>query len=104
MHDWYMTSYALLSKAVHTEVRQLDAYLKRDEFEDVKALEYAPSLDEIPLLALTATHLILIAASAFDKTFDIGFGPKGDAHIKSVEESLRSLDEGATAPTTQPPA
>lgn len=98
MHDWYTTNYALLSNIVHTAVRDLDVYLKLDGVGEVRELVYAPSLKEIPQLLLTAAHLILIAASAFDKTFGINFGPKGDAHSKWVEEGFRALNEGQAPP------
>jgi hypothetical protein len=91
MHDWYTTNYALLSKAVHTQVRDLEAYLKQGASGDIQELDYAPSMDEIPLLILTAAHLALIAASAFDKTFALGFGPKGNKLSKFVESGFRSL-------------
>lgn len=103
MHDWYITSYALLSKAVHTAVRQLEAYLKLDAVGEVKELIYAPSLEQIPELLLTAAHLVLIATSAFDKLFGLNFGPKGDAHNKFVEEVFRALNKAGAAPADQHP-
>jgi Family of unknown function (DUF5677) len=103
MHDWYTTNYALLSMAAHTAVRELDAYLTLDADGEIKGLNYAPSLEEIPHLVLTAVHLILIAASAFDRTFGIGFVPKGDEHRKFVEEGIRALGPPQTAPEPPPP-
>jgi hypothetical protein len=97
MEDWYVTNYALLSQSVHTSVRDLEAYLTLDQSGELKALEYAPSLHEIPELALTAAHLILIAASAFDKVFETGFDPKGDPHTKFVAEGFRALNEAQAA-------
>lgn len=93
MHDWYTTNYALLSKAVHTQVRELEAYLKLGESGEIQKLHYAPSMNEIPLLILTAAHCLLIGASAFDKTFEMGFGPKGDEHSKFVAAGFQALDE-----------
>jgi 2-oxo-4-hydroxy-4-carboxy--5-ureidoimidazoline (OHCU) decarboxylase len=97
MHDWYATNYTLLSQAVHTQVRDLEAYLKFDQSGEIKELEYAPSLEEIPELALTAAHLMLIAASAFDKVFAIGFGQKADSHTKFVAEAFQALNEAEAA-------
>jgi hypothetical protein len=97
MHDWYATNYTLLSQAVHTQVRDLEAYLKFDQSGEIKELEYAPSLEEIPELALTAAHLMLIAASAFDKVFAIGFGQRGDSHTKFVAEGFQALNEAEAA-------
>lgn len=93
MHDWYTTNYALLSKAVHTQARELEAYLKVGESGKVESFHYAPAMDEIPYLILTAAHCLLIGASAFDKTFEMGFGPKGDEHVKFVESGFRTLDQ-----------
>jgi uncharacterized protein DUF5677 len=98
MEDWYSTHYAMLSKAAHTAVRELDSYLRLDAAGEIQALETAPSLEEIPDLLLTAAHLILIAASAFDKVFGVKFGLKGDAHIKFIEEKIRALGPASSAP------
>lgn len=95
MHDWYVTNYALLSKAVHTQVRELEAYLKIGKSGEIEQLRYAPSMDEIPLLILTAAHSLLIGASAFDKKFEVGFGPTGDGHNKFIEAQFRTLDTQA---------
>lgn len=93
MHDWYITNYALLSKAVHTQVRDLEAYLRIGESGEIEEFHYAPGMDDIPLLILTAAHCLLIGASAFDGTFELGFGPKGDEHSQIVEAGFRALDE-----------
>lgn len=93
MHDWYTTNYTLLSKAVHTEVDELEAYLDLGESGEIEQFHYAPSMEEIPLLILTAAHCLLIGASAFDKTFEMAFGLKGDQHSKFVEAGFRALDE-----------
>jgi hypothetical protein len=92
MHDWYTTNYRLLSKAAHTQIRDLEAYLIQGASGDIQELDYAPSMDEIPLLILTAAYLLLIAASAFDKTFELGFGPKGDELFKFVDSGFRALE------------
>lgn len=91
MHDWYITHYSLLSKAAHTQVRELEAYLESRR--EIQELHYAPSMDEIPQLILVAAQLILIGASAFDKTFEIGFGSKGDRHTEFIEAGFRHLNE-----------
>ncbi|WP_378074786.1 DUF5677 domain-containing protein [Chelativorans intermedius] len=93
MHDWYITNYALLSKAVHTQVRDLEAYLRIGESCEIEEFHYAPGMDDIPLLILTAAHCLLIGASAFDGEFELGFGPKGELHSKMVEAGFRALDE-----------
>ncbi|NKK60713.1 hypothetical protein GFM44_33315 [Rhizobium leguminosarum bv. viciae] len=94
MHDWYITNYSLLSKAVHTQVRELEDYLKLGNSDEIQQLHYAPSMDELPLLIHTAAHCVLIAVSAFDKEFEMGFGPKGDEHAKFVDAAFRAIDDG----------
>lgn len=100
MHDWYTTNYALLSQAVHTPVRELEDYLELGESGEIRQFNYAPSMNDIPLLLLTATHSLLIAASAFDKRFEVGFGPKGDKHIKFVEDGFRTLNDDDSLPAS----
>ncbi|MGO7022724.1 DUF5677 domain-containing protein [Rhizobium johnstonii] len=94
MHEWYITQYTLLSDAIHTPVRELETYLTLGENGEIAQLHYAPAMDEIPLLLLTAAHCLLIAASSFDKIFEIDFGPKGDEHNRFVEAGFRAVDEG----------
>jgi hypothetical protein len=97
MHDWYTTNYALLSKAIHTNVRQLEAYLSLDEFGEIRGFTYAHSMEEIPDLILTAAHCILLGAAAVAETFEIDFQIKGNGHLKFVEAGFRSLNEGPAA-------
>lgn len=92
MHDWYLTNYALLNKAVHTSVRELEDYLKIGNSGEIQQFRYAPSMHELPLLILTAAHCVLIAAWAFDKEFEMGFGPKGSEHTKFVNASFQAVD------------
>jgi len=93
MHEWYTTHYALLSKATHTNVRELESYLSFDEAGEVRSLTYAPSLEEIPLLILTAAQCILLGAAAFAGTFGLDFQAKGNEHVKFVEAGFRALNE-----------
>jgi Family of unknown function (DUF5677) len=92
MHEWYTTHYALLSKATHTSVRELESYLSLDEAGEVRSLTYAPSMEDIPLLILTAAHCILLGAAAFAATFELDFRAKGDEHVKFIEAGFRSLN------------
>lgn len=85
MHDWYTTEYAMLSKATHTNVRELEAYLSLDESGETRSLDYAPSIEEIPDLVLTVAHCILLAANAVARTFDMDFQTKGSEHLKFIK-------------------
>lgn len=86
LHEWYITHYTLLSKAVHTQVGDLDRYLDLGDNHEVRKLIYAPSIDEVPHLVSIASEILLIAASAFDQTFNVGFGLK----IEELNELLDS--------------
>lgn len=93
MHEWYTTHYALLSKATHTSVRELESYLCLDQAGEVRSLTYAPSMEDIPLLVLTAAHCILLGAAAFAGTFELDFQAKGSEHVKFIEATFQSLNE-----------
>lgn len=92
MHDWYMTHYALLSDATHSNVRDLESYLSIDKAGEARSIVYAPSLDEIPLMILTAAHSVLLGADAFAATFALNFQIKGDGHVKFVDAAFRKLN------------
>jgi hypothetical protein len=94
MHDWYTTVYALLSKATHTNVRQLEAYRSLDESGEIRGLTYAPSIDEIPHLILTAAHCILLAADALAALFEIDFQARMREHLAFIEASIGTLNSG----------
>jgi hypothetical protein len=93
MHDWYTTVYALLSKATHTNVRELEAYMMLDEFGEIRGLTYAPSTEEIPHLILTAAHCILLGADAVAGVFEIDFKTKMREHLAFIEAGIGTLNE-----------
>lgn len=93
MHELYTTHYPLLSKVAHTQARDLEAYLKLGTEGEIQELVYAPSMNEIPLLILTAASFLLNASLAFDKTFDIGFGSTGKELFEFVDSGFRALDK-----------
>lgn len=91
MHDWYTTCYSLLSSATHTNVRELDDYLSRDQAGEIRSLTYAPAMKEIPDLLLTAAHCILLGTVAVSQTFAVDFQAKGTDHLKCIEAEFASL-------------
>lgn len=97
MHDWYTTAYAMLSMATHSAVRELECYLLVDASDKIKSLEYAPSLDEVPWLLLTAGHCILLGGDAIAKTFGVPFDAK-DGHIKFIQDGFASLGPTGAGP------
>jgi hypothetical protein len=96
MHDWYTTTYALLSKATHTNVRELEAYLTLDESGEFQDLRYAPSTEEIPHLILTVADCILVAADAVAGLFEIDFQAKMREHLEFIEAGIGTLDAEAS--------
>ena len=97
MHDWYTTVYALLSKAVHNHARDLECYLLLDENDKVRSLDYAPSIEEVPNLLLTAAHAILLGGEAVARTFRLSFEAKAE-HIKFIEAQLAQMPVKAAGP------
>ncbi len=90
MHDWYTTAYAMLSQATHTSVRELECYLSFDANEKVRSVEYAPSIEDISWLLLTAAHCVLFGADAVAETFTLPFEPRA-GHLRFVESQFASL-------------
>jgi hypothetical protein len=97
MHELYRSAYSLLSAAVHSQVGELDKYLKLDGSDEVRELIYGPSMEETPLLTLTAAQWILMAASAVEKTFGIKFEAKVDEHLKLMETRYQALNPDNTS-------
>lgn len=97
MHDWYTTVYAMLSMATHSAVRELESYLVLDADDKIQSLEYAPSLEEVPWLLLTAAHCILLGGDAIAKTFDAPFEAKAE-HVKFIEAGFEALGPGSSGP------
>jgi hypothetical protein len=104
MHEWYTTHYALLSKASHTNVRQLEAYLSLDESSEIRGVTYAPSMEEIPHLVLTAAHCILLAAEAVAGVFEIDFQAKMRDHLAFIEAGIRALNQQISSPPLRTPS
>jgi hypothetical protein len=96
MHDWYTTEYAILSKATHTHVRELESYLSFSETGEIKSLKYAPAIEQVRHLLLEAAHCILLGADAVSHTFDIAFGSKASEHLTFIERELASPGESNT--------
>ncbi len=97
MHDWYTTVYAMMSMATHSAVRELECYLRLDGDDRIQSLEYAPSLEEVPWLLLTAAHCILLGGDAITKTFGVPFEAKAE-HVKFIEAEFASLGPGSAGP------
>ncbi|RWD31322.1 MAG: hypothetical protein EOS22_04680 [Mesorhizobium sp.] len=74
LHDLYVGVYPLLSRAAHSNVGELDAYLIQGADSEVREIDYAPSRDEIPSLLLTAADFILLGADAVAGRFEVDFG------------------------------
>ncbi len=90
MYDWYTTHYAMLSKVAHSHVRDLECYLLLDENDKIWSLEYAPSIEEVPNLLITAAHCILLGGDAVAQTFGLSFEAKAE-HLKFIQEQLANM-------------
>ena len=60
-------------------MRDLEGYLEFDGIE-IRAIRYAPNLDDIGVLAHITSEAVLLAAAAVDNLFQRGFQPTIDAH------------------------
>ena len=93
MYDWYTAHYALLSKATHTNVRELEGYMMLDESGEIRGLTYAPYTEEILHLILTVAHCILLAADAAAAVFEIDFQAKRREHLAFIDAAIKTLNE-----------
>ena len=91
------TVYAMLSMATHSAVRELECYLLLNAEDKIQSLEYAPSLEEVPWLLLTAANCILLGGDAIAKAFSVPFEAKAD-HLKFIEAGFASLGPGSPGP------
>jgi hypothetical protein len=101
MHEWYTTVYTLLSKATHTNVRDLEAYISLSETGEFQDFKYAPSAEEIPNLVLTTAHCILIAADAVAEVFEIDSQAKMRDHLVFIEAGIETLTEEMSSQLVQ---
>jgi hypothetical protein len=90
MHDWYTTAYAMMSQATHTAVRELERYLAFDGDGKVRSIEYAPSLEEIPWLLLTAAHCIVLGGDAVVETFGLQYEVRAE-HLRFIDAQFALL-------------
>ena len=87
LHDWYLTAYAVTSRAVHATIRDMEQYLVIDEKNDIKAIRFVPTGKE------AATPLSVACASMVHslQQFLLVFGADTafcDEHAKKVERLI----------------
>ena len=87
LHSLYVSVYRLLSVAVHSGARELDAYLILDADGEVREIDYATGLHEVSDLLLTASDFILLGSDAVCRQFE----------IKSFAEVRRNLSAAVVA-------
>lgn len=90
MHDWYTTAYAMLSQATHTAVRELECYLAFDGDGKVRSIEYAPSLEDISWLLLTAAHCVVLGGDAVVETFGLQYEARAE-HLRFIDAQFALL-------------
>lgn len=97
LHPLYHSVYALLSSAAHSGVRDLNDYFVFEGTEGgerVKEINYAPSLDEIPDLLLTAMDFILLATDAVCRQFEnVEFADLRRDLAATIEAQIDSRNE-----------
>jgi hypothetical protein len=71
LHELYVSVYPILSRAAHSGVRELEAYLITDSDGEVSEIEYSPDLDDVVDLLLTACDFILLGADTICRQFEI---------------------------------
>lgn len=71
LHDLYVSAYAILSRAAHSGVRELDAYLLVGTHGEVQEIDYATGLDEVADNLMTASDFVLLGADAVCRQFEI---------------------------------
>ena len=58
LHYLYLSAYSILSRAAHSGVRELDAYLISDLDGEVREIDYAPELDDVTNLLLAGWDFV----------------------------------------------
>ncbi|MBA3447756.1 MAG: hypothetical protein H0T56_09135 [Pseudaminobacter sp.] len=71
LHHLYVSAYSILSRAAHSGVRELDAYLVSGLNGEVREIDYAPELDDVTDMLLTACDFILLGSDAVCHQFEI---------------------------------
>lgn len=71
LHYLYVSAYRILSRAAHSGVRELEAYLITRPDGEVGEIDYAPELDEVRDMLLTACDFILLGSDAVCRQFEI---------------------------------
>lgn len=70
LHDVYLTAYAILSGAVHTNVSDLESHLDYDEQENaIKGFKYGPSDEETRRIICLATMTMSEVLDTISQTF-----------------------------------
>jgi hypothetical protein len=71
LHYLYVSAYPILSRAAHSGVRELDTYLILGPDGEVREIDYAPELDDVTAMLLTACDFILLGSDAVCRQFNI---------------------------------
>lgn len=88
LHQLYVSVYPLLSRAAHTLVGDIDSYLVVDAEGDVREMRYAPQLDEINGLLVTAVDFILLASDGVCRHFEV-------PRLDDMRSELKDFTEAA---------
>lgn len=87
MHDWYLTTYAVLSQSVHSKVRDLEKYLVLNGENEIVELRWGP--DDYNVEKVLAA-LIQAMLTALNKVRSL-FNKKQEAEASEFQERLNTL-------------
>lgn len=65
LHDWYLTVYNVMSRAVHATAKDMEQYLVIDEKEDIKFIRFAPTDRESSTVLSAACESLIISLEQF---------------------------------------
>jgi hypothetical protein len=87
LHDWYLSVYPLLTRAVHTQMRDLDKHVARGVTGAVEALTLGPSDGETGRLLTIGALSLVNARVALGEVYD----EKTDPFVDRVEPLFRGM-------------
>lgn len=92
MHDWYLTVYSMLSKAVHSKVRDLEGQLKLTDQKEILGLQYGPTDAEARYLLATASHCLVLGLAATANVFGRDFQKSCEEHMNFIRSVFDELN------------
>lgn len=92
MHDWYLTVYSMLSKAVHSQVRDLERQLQTTDQKEIAGLKYGPSDSEVRNLLANASLCLVIGLAAAAAVFECDLRELCEGHENFMKNVIDELN------------